>query len=385
MKTHAGRTGWLVMTSLLTLLLVTSITSAGSPWKKLIPFKSVDANTAKSYWLTEDQGPWLIFATSFAGSGAEDEAHDLVLELRKRYKLKAYMHKRHFDFSEPVYGRGLNRYGGPRKMKYRNAVSFDEIAVLVGNYTASDAPGAEGDLQRIKTVKPNCLAIVGNNKKTTTQRFTILREMQRMVQKDPDKHKAGPMRRAFIARNPMLPKEFFVGAGLDPFVANMNKRVKHSLLDCPGKYTVRVAAFRGKSHFVGEEDAKDTKRSLLPGLPGRRKPSELEIAADKAHRLTEMLREKGIEAYEFHDRFESVVTIGSFASVGNKLPDGRIDLHPQIHQIMQSYGADRQPLPGQKTQGVRPRSLNGISFDIQPLPVKVPRRSIGADFAAGNR
>ncbi len=384
MKTHAGRRGWIAMSCLVAFLLVTSSTSAAPPWKKLIPFKSVNANPAKSYWLTEDQGPWLIYATSFVGPSAENDAHELVLELRKRYKLKAYVHKRHFDFSEPIYGRGLNRYGGRRRMKYRNAVSYDEIAVLVGNYSAHDAPGAEEDLETIKTAKPDCLMMVGKNKTRTTQRFTVLRELQRMVNQDPEKHNTGPMRRAFIARNPKLPKEFFVGSGLDSFVINMNKGVKHSLLDCPGKYTVRVATFRGKSHFVGEADADEGKRGLLSSLPGRRKANALEIAADNAHRMTEMLREKGIEAYEFHDRFESVVTIGSFNSVGNTLPDGRIDLQPRIYQIMQSYGAERRPLPGQ-TQGMRPRVLDGIPYDVQPLPVKVPRRSIGSDFAADNR
>jgi hypothetical protein len=95
------------------------------------------------------------------------------------------------------------------------------------------------------------------------------------------------------------------------------------------------------------------------------------------------LRKKGIEAYEFHDRFESVVTVGSFDSVGTQLPDGRIELRPDIHTIMETYGAQRSPLPG-SNQAVQPRTLNGIPFDVQPLPVHVPRRSIGTDYAAGN-
>jgi len=110
----------------------------------------------------------------------------------------------------------------------------------------------------------------------------------------------------------------------------------------------------------------------------------LEIAADNAHRLTEMLRDKGIEAYEFHDRFESVVTIGSFDTVGNRMADGRIDLHPQIHQIMESYGAEKKALPGQ-TRGLHPRTLGEIPFDVQAMPVQVPRRSLASDYASGNQ
>ena len=387
MRARGRRKTWTVVASLLATVIVAGAAWAAPPWKKLIPFKSVDADPKKSYWLTEDHGPWLIFATSFAGPRAEEEAHELVLELRTRYNLEAYMHKRHFDFTEPVIGRGLNKFGGPKRMRYRNDASFDEVAVLVGNYSSHDAPNAGETLEKIKTIKPDCLEIPGKDKGKTSQRFTVLRELQRLVNLDPEKHETGPMRRAFIARNSLLPREFFVGSGLDPLVLSMNENVKHSLLDCPGKYSVRVASFRGKTRFMGEEseDAEQDEEegSLLPPLPGLGKPSKLEIAADKAHRLTEMLRERGIEAYEFHDRFESVVTVGSFDTVGTELPDGTIDLNPEIHAIMNKYGAERNPLPNQ-TQGLQPRKLNGIAFDIQPLPVKVPRASIASDYAAAD-
>ena len=57
----------------------------------------------------------------------------------------------------------------------------------------------------------------------------------------------GPMGRAFFTRNPLLPREYFVPKGVDDFVAKMNQGVEHSLLDCPGRYTVQVATFRGKT------------------------------------------------------------------------------------------------------------------------------------------
>jgi len=49
--------------------------------------------------------------------------------------------------------------------------------------------------------------------------------------------------------------------------------------------------------------------------------SELEAAAEKAHRLAKALRMKGYDAYEFHDRYASIVTVGSFNSAGT--PRGR--------------------------------------------------------------
>jgi hypothetical protein len=381
----ARRDGELLwVTTLVAITFVSSVSLAAPPWKKLIPFKSVEADTGQSYWLTEDQGPWLIFAASFNGMGAEQQAHDLVLELRRQFNMEAYLHKRHFDFSEPVYGRGVNRYGGPKRMRHRKAASFDEIAVLVGNYASPNAPGLEDDLDKIKYAKPKSLLAPGQTGRGTSQSFAVLRDLQRIVNKDPDRRRAGPMRRAFVARNPLLPKEFFTGVGLDPFVLKMNKNVKHSLLDCPGKFTVRVASFRGDSRFLSrQEEAEDETRRLIPRLPGLSEPTELEKAAINAHKLTELLRDDGIEAYEFHDRYESVVTIGSFDSVGNQMPDGKINLHPQVYKIMQTYGAQRGRLPGQ-AETLQPRTLEDIPFDLQPVPVQVPRRSIAADYAAGN-
>lgn len=350
------------------------VAAAAPPWKKLVPFRSIEADPNKQYWLTEDQGPWMIMATSFAGPGAEEQAHELVMELRKEFKLEAFMHKRTFDYSEPVYGRGVNKFGGPKRMRYQSSTKFDEIAVVVGNYDSVDTPGAQEDLQKVKTVRPTCLDFSGEEKPNSTQRFIGLRELQRLVHKDQEVRQLGPMRRAFVARNPLLPKEYFVDSGLDTFVMDMNREVKYSLLDNPGNYTVRVASFQGETFFDGEKKSGNAGAAAAMA-------SKLEQAADNAHRLTEALRKRGVEAYEFHDRFESIVTVGSFESVGNTLPDGRLDLHPAVFEVMQTYSAERSRLP-QAGQAVQPKTLDGVRFDPQPMPVKVPRRSLASTYAA---
>ena len=203
----------------------------------------------------------------------------------------------------------------------------------------------------------------------------------RKPRNDPEKRKLGPMRRAFIARNPLLRKEQFVSTGLDPLVQQMNKYVKFSLLDNPGKYTVRVASFQGDTEIEGEAKEAD-KPGFLP-LPFKSHSSgKLEEAADNAHRLTIMLREQGVEAYEFHDRCESIVTVGSFDSVGQQLPNGKLNLHPAVYQIMRTYGAAKVRLP-LNGEGMRPKDLGGIEFDLQPMPIEVPRRSLASDYAIG--
>jgi hypothetical protein len=108
---------------------------------------------------------------------------------------------------------------------------------------------------------------------------------------------------------------------------------------------------------------------------------KLAIAAEKAHRLTVALRKQGVEAYEFHDRTESVVTIGSFNSEGTPLEDGTIEINPQMLRIIQRYRAKQTPLGGRAMLGMQPQMLDGIAFDVQPIPMAVPRRSIAADYA----
>ena len=167
----------------------------------------------------------------------------------------------------------------------------------------------------------------------------------------------------------MLPARLFrPRKGLDPQIVALNKGVPYSLLDCPGKYTVQVATFKGQV-IIKQDEIKAIQE-------GKEMKSELAAAAEKADRLTEALRMKGYEAYQFHDRYASIVTVGSFNSVGTPRPDGRIEINPEIHKIMKTFGAEATILPGQTTPVTPLKSLIGIPFDIQPMPVEVPKRSI---------
>ena len=126
---------------------------------------------------------------------------------------------------------------------------------------------------------------------------------------------------------------------------------------------------------------RSTRRKSWPYAKGVKEPkSKLAEAAEKAHTLTEALRLKGYEAYEFHDRYQSIVTVGSFNSAGTPRADGKIEINPAIHRIMQQFGATAA-LPGQPPGAMKVTSLLGISFDIQPIPVEVPKRSISRELA----
>ena len=150
--------------------------------------------------------------------------------------------------------------------------------------------------------------------------------------------KRGPMGQAFFTRNPLLPREYFVPKGVDAFVAKMNEGVEHSLLDCPGRQTIQVATFRGKTilQTSAKEDA--ASKSFWGGHKKDDKNPLVE-AAENAHLLAKELRSHGYDAYEFHDRTESIVTIGAFAQAAQQLPDGRVVAIPEVQKIIQTFDA----------------------------------------------
>ena len=357
---------WVFSSALLVLLAAPA--AAAPPWATLIPFKRIEADPRKSYELTESCGPWMIMCTSFAGPTAEQQAHDLAIELRQTLKLEAYTFRQTFDFTDPQEGKGLNRYGEKQRMRYLNPTRFDEIAVLVGNFASVDHPEVEKALDTIKHARPATLGEKYREK--SSQRFAGLRTIYRTVTLNPEHKQKGPMGAAFVTRNPLLPEEYFNSPGLDPFLVDINQQ-QFNLLKNPGNYTVRVAAFHGVDTMKPAEFERLTHKS--------RSRSKLDDAALKASKLCAALRAKGVEAYEFHDHTESIVTIGSFESYGHERPDGKIEINPAMHRLMEEYGPRETRLAGGQI-GLAPRQEGGIPFDSQPWPVQVPRESLGAAY-----
>lgn len=86
---------------------------------------------------------------------------------------------------------------------------------------------------------------------------------------------------------------------------------------------------------------------------------------------------KGYEAYEFHDVYASIVTVGSFESTGTPRPDGQTEINPQIHRIMETFKGQPPANGGQ----IAAQLVVGIPLDLQPILVHVPKESLGAAYA----
>jgi hypothetical protein len=391
-------------------------------WRHFVPIADDRPVPQGGYSLAQENGPWLIMASSFTGDGAENQASELVRELRERFRLDAYLHEMSFKFGDEAPGRGLDAYGAPVRRRYQRGDQVHEFAVLVGNFSSIEDPKAQQTLDHIKTLQPNALNVDAT--KTAQSMAQVRRFEDALLEKLGKTRKRGPMAQAFLTRNPLLPREYFVPKGVDPFVEKMNSGVEHSLLDCPGQYTVQVATFRGKTilQTSGESDAAG-KSFWNIGKKDDRNP--LVEAAENAHLLARELRSHGFEAYEFHNRTESIVTIGSFAQAAQRLSDGRILPVPGVQKIIETFGAaydtPADPLTGigndQQTQmrvaqqeqqfnlrlnsqqaavvpGMNPKHvkiLRGsgkrttteriIPMDVYPHAIEVPKRSVSSAYA----
>jgi hypothetical protein len=254
-------------------------------------------------------------------------------------------------------------------------------------------------------VRPRCLQVEAEQ---TSQSLAAVRELYRSVLPDTSaKRQKGPLGHAFITTNPLLPREYFAPKGVDRLVEQMNAEVQYSLLDCPAAYTLRVATFRG----FGVVDP----RKIEQIEDGKRMQSRLAEAAEKAHQLTLALRRLGYEAYEFHDRDQSIVTVGSFPSFGQQLPDGSKLLAPAVQAMYATFAAGSGPQTAQQAAYLRqfgaryaqsslqpktPANLPGankglwkgelagaelIPFDVAPEVIETPRRALSADYTRAAR
>jgi hypothetical protein len=325
-----------------------------SGWLPASWFSSADIDEKAMFPLAERDGPWLVLATTFRGEGAREDAKRLVQELRGIHKLKAYTHEKSFDYTGTPQGLGLNRDGSPKKMRYANSEQVVEVAVLVGDFASFDDSRGQKLLSKVKNLHPEALS--GGSGKS--QSFS---DFRRMVGLDRNAGK-GPMHLAFVIPNPLLPEDFFTRQSVDTFVVEMNADVTHSLLDCPGRFSVRVATFTGAGTF--------DQKAIEAGEEAVKLESRLVDAAEKAHRLTESLRRAGWQAWEFHDRESSVVCVGSFQALAVPQADGKAGLDPEMARIVRELGPDPQKLA---SGVVMPRTIDGIMLDVQPKPIDVPR------------
>lgn len=242
------------------------------------------------YLLTKDNGPFMVLAYTFRGPDAPRKALAVVLELRGKHNLPAYI---------------LLSKDFPGRSNIRDVPPTAELAQKVP---------AIGDPEAIRTLDE--AAVMVGDEKTVKDSVVLLKKVKGLRlacfnggNRRLPFHQGRELSRAIRTTNPFVPAELLFAQKPDVLLGQMNGG-PHNILNCPGRYSLQVAEFSGRSSFDGEHDQKFT-------LTGFEK-SPLKTAADDAERMAEALnkdravQKTGARAYVYHDRFSSRVLIGSF-------------------------------------------------------------------------
>lgn len=336
--------------------------------------------------LKDEHGPWLILAMTFTGDDAESRAVQLAKELRPMLNAPVYVHRKEFDHSQPLAQASARLHYGSadtvytKRVRHANAVHEQTYAVLVGNFTSTDDPRIKDMLQKVKTAQPACLGTpdtkpTKEDVATKDSSWLIATKRAMLWQKSERTAKKGKMGAAFVTRNPHLPDDYFQNA-VDDFVVDLNSRVdppQQSLLNCKKRYTVRVATFTGRVVTELSTSAKSQDDKVTDAL---------HEAGMKAHSLATALRAKGVEAYEFHDRDASYVTIGGFDALGEEAPNGGPFIYnPEMVSIMNQYcgysiRTFTDSRTGQTTQTPMCKTIKelpDVPFDVEGKFISVPK------------
>ncbi len=360
-----------------------SLSALADPPSIMKIFRAKQRLSDESLELKPEHGPWLILAATLPGADAKPQAVALAREIREQLNLPSFVMEKTTGVAPASMKREFirnDRNGNPvpvnMEVRYANAGQESVYVVLVGEFTDLNDPRIPDTLKTIRTAHPVALKddapeAADDAKNASSSNWLISQYRSKLWSRTERKEQAGKMGAAFVTRNPLLPDDFFEAPKVDDFVAKLNKEVEHSLLDCPGKFTVRVASFTGREVTDFGNGAQASK------LPGET-TDELDVAAMKAHQLTEALRKKGAEAYEFHDRFGSYVMIGSFDSLGQELTSGQFQYNPGIIEINSKWCGFRVlESPDSVTGAIRKvqtlNSLDDIPFDVEGKPLAVPR------------
>jgi len=252
------------------------------------PTMELPNDPIEPWLLKKENGPFMVLAKTFRGVDCDRMALALAKELRGKYGLPAYI-LRSKDFPgrsnirqvPPTAEPGVSQPNVKIPEKYR---TYDEAAVLVGNEkTEKDSALL---LHQVKKIKPDCL--------------NAMPSMFRWRE---------GLEKALRTTNPYVAAQYLYPRKSDRLVVQMNQ-TSRSIANCPGRFSLQVAEFSGRSTFNDKDDRFQGILNL--------KRSPLATAGEDAEHLADRLskdpdiRKLGQPIYVYHDRTASRVYIGSF-------------------------------------------------------------------------
>lgn len=315
----------------------------------------IDATPGRKYKLTKQHGPWMIMVATLyepppdrkkAGLTHEEAADKLVYELRK-LSIPAYTFSMD-EVTTPI--ETTDRQGRASRRSYRSQKGG--ICVVAGNYSSTEDSVAKKTLEFIKTYVPK-----------SWKDDAAFR---------PTPGKPNPLSGAFLSINPMLAPEEVASRKRDSLLLKLNAGSEYSIMENKGKFTLVIATFTGKSQTaVGSGGIKKAMDEFEVST------GSLDEAAARAWKVAKMLREgmidgrnrgKKYDAFVFHERYQSVVTVGSFYSKTD----------PRIAQMVDVFGAktiagpNGKPLLAGEGIVIPGATPDPVIFDPKPKLIDVP-------------
>lgn len=321
----------------------------------------IDADPSKDYRITADAGSYFICAASFRGPDAPALARELTLVIRKDYQMPAYVYDRGGKEREERRQKVMALLKDCPEGHFKGVRIEEQFAVLVGGY--KDRESAKKALEDFKKLPapPAKFCETGIIQELGTQngqKGVITKEVR-----------YSPFGGSFVAPNPLVPPELPDRTKADDFLKKLNAGESLSLLNSKKSWTLLVKSYQGLAAI----QTASAGSKFLDMLTGRSSADHLGAAAMNAHALAQALRDMkpmSFEAYVLHDRYRSIVTVGSYD--GPDDPNMKRDIQV-LSKLNLETGRALQP-GTQNDAKVDPRLVQqSAQFLSQPIPMPVPK------------
>ncbi|HMP18247.1 MAG TPA: hypothetical protein PKD72_14580, partial [Gemmatales bacterium] len=303
--------------------------------------EAVPSSPALPYALTSREGPYLIHIGSFQGDEALEYATRFAEETRSKHKYQTYLYslgddqlnkdREELRQSQLKMVGSDKLYNSDEKQKFKTLRVLKEYSVFVGSFP--DIEKARIESVRIKELPPPS--------SIPQSGVHLYSKPTGRVTEDPDAGKYGifgkrlsvqseegkrlkdsagnPYRQAFVVKNPLLSNQAKTATvqqsqamAFDPAWKELNEKEPYSIFTCPKPWTIVVAKFTPPGAVQSSMKPSVVQAGFNPSAADLGKG--LERAAETARQLAHILRDggKGHDAYVFHTREYSIVTVGAF-------------------------------------------------------------------------
>jgi hypothetical protein len=316
----------------------------------------VEADPNKEYHITAEAGGYFICAASFRGPEAPALARELTLVIRRDYQLPAHVYDRGGKEREEQRQKVMALLKTCPEGHFRGVRIEEQFAVLVGGY--KDRESARKALDDFKKLplppEKFCDTTTIGEPATQNGQQGMMFKVVRI----------SPFANAFVVPNPLLPPEQPDRLKADDFLKKLNAGESLSLLNNKKQWTLMVKSYQGLAAI----QTNSTGNKFLDMLTGRSSADHLGAAAMNAHALAQLLRDMkfngqpvSLESYVLHDRYRSIVTVGSYDSQDD----------PKMKRDMQMLS--KLSLQAMNDPKADAQLRSNVQFLSQPIPIPVPK------------